>query len=90
MFRDQLVIDVHGHLSSPPQVRAYAYNLIALRNRPSKFDLSDEAVKPAMDRHLRMLDSHDIRRAVALAATGAMMHWSARFWSNPGRAPSTI
>jgi hypothetical protein len=87
MFRDQLVIDVHGHLSSPPHVRAYAYNLIALRNRPSKFELSDEAVKPAMDRHLKMLDSHEIDVQLLSPRPVAMMH---RFWSNPGRARSTI
>jgi predicted TIM-barrel fold metal-dependent hydrolase len=83
MFRDQLVIDVHGHLSSPPQVRAYAYNLIALRNRPSKFDLSDEAVKPAMDRHLRMLDSHDIDVQLLSPRPVAMMHWERPFLVEP-------
>ena len=90
MFRHQPVIDVHGHLSSPPQVRAYAYNLIALRNRPAKFDLSDESVKPAMERHLRMLDSHDIDVQLLSPRPVAMMHWGVPFWSNRGRAPSTI
>lgn len=83
MFRGQTVIDVHGHLSSPPQVRAYAYNLIALRNRPSRFDLSDEAVKPAMDRHLRLLDSHDIDVQLLSPRPVAMMHWERPFLVEP-------
>jgi len=83
MFHGHTVIDVHGHLSSPPQVRAYAYNLIALRNRPSRFDLSDEAVKPAMDRHLRMLDSHDIDVQLLSPRPVAMMHWERPFLVEP-------
>ena len=79
MFRGQTVIDVHGHLSSPPHVRAYAYNLIALRNRPAKFDLSDDAVKPAMDRHLRLLDSHDIDVQLLSPRPVGMMHWERPF-----------
>ena len=31
MFNGKPVIDCHGHMSTPPQFRAYAYNLIALR-----------------------------------------------------------
>lgn len=75
MFREHLVVDVHGHLSSPPHVRAFAYNLIALRNRPGKFELTDEQVKPAMDRHLRLLDSYGIDVQLLSPRPVGMMHW---------------
>ena len=32
MFNGKPVIDVHGHMSVPPQFRAFAYNLVALRS----------------------------------------------------------
>jgi predicted TIM-barrel fold metal-dependent hydrolase len=79
MFGDTTVIDVHGHISSPPQVRAFAYNLIALRNRSDNFTLSDDAVKPAMDRHLRMLDERGIDVQLLSPRPVAMMHWERPF-----------
>ena len=79
MFRGYPVIDVHGHLSSPPHVRAFAYNLIALRNRPDKFVLTDEQVKPAMDRHLRLLDAYDIDVQLLSPRPVGMMHWERPF-----------
>jgi len=36
------VIDVHGHMSSPPTVRAYAFNLSLVGNVDDKLSLTDD------------------------------------------------
>jgi predicted TIM-barrel fold metal-dependent hydrolase len=74
------VIDVHGHLSSPPQVRAYAYNLISLRS-PGDGDLQlpDEAVEAARRRHVRVLDERGIDIQLLSPRPAAMMHWERPF-----------
>src|SRR5579875_2006636 len=61
MYHGQKVIDVHGHMSTPPHFRAYAYNLVALRT-PSQDDLfiPDELMETALARHLKMLDENNI------------------------------
>jgi predicted TIM-barrel fold metal-dependent hydrolase len=69
------VIDVHGHLSSPPAVRAFAFNLTAFRNPGDRLTLSDADVRPAMDRHLRLLDARNIDLQLLSARPVAMMHW---------------
>jgi predicted TIM-barrel fold metal-dependent hydrolase len=75
-----LVIDVHGHLSSPPQVRAYAYNLISLRSPgDGDLELPDDAVDAARRRHLRVLDERGIDRQLLSPRPAAMMHWERPF-----------
>jgi predicted TIM-barrel fold metal-dependent hydrolase len=75
MYRERKVIDVHGHLSSPPAVRAFAFNLTAFRNPGDRLTLADEDVRPAMERHLRMLDARRIDLQLLSARPVAMMHW---------------
>jgi predicted TIM-barrel fold metal-dependent hydrolase len=77
---DVTVIDVHGHLSSPPQVRAYAYNLISLRSPgDGELELPDEAVDPARRRHLRVLDERGTDVQLLSPRPAAMMHWERPF-----------
>jgi predicted TIM-barrel fold metal-dependent hydrolase len=75
MFQGKLVIDVHGHMSTPPQFRAYAYNLIALRTPEGDLVLGQEQMKGPIDRHLRMLDSHNIDVQMISPRPVAMMQW---------------
>src|SRR5262249_49507000 len=76
MFEGQQVIDVHGHMSTPPHFRAFAYNLIALRT-PAEvdLDLSDQQLESAQGRHLRMLDERGIDVQLISPRPVAMMHW---------------
>jgi len=74
------VIDVHGHLSSPPQVRAYAYNLVSLRSPgDGELQLPDEAVAAARQRHVRVLDERGIDVQLLSPRPAAMMHWERPF-----------
>ena len=71
MYRGQPVLDVHGHMSTPPHFRAYAMNLIALRTAEGALEMSDELMRPALARHLRVMDERkiDVTLAVTRCAT---------------------
>ena len=79
MYKNHVVIDIHGHISTPPQFRAYAYNLIALRNPEEPLVITDEAMRPALDRHLRLLDAQGIDLQLLSPRPVAMMHWERPF-----------
>jgi predicted TIM-barrel fold metal-dependent hydrolase len=80
MYNGKAVIDIHGHMSTPPHFRAYAYNLLALRT-PSESSLSipEPAMKTALDRHLRMLDERNVDVQLVSPRPIAMMHWERPF-----------
>ena len=80
MYDGYKVVDVHGHMSTPPQFRAYAFNLIALRSPGAAgLEISDEAMEGALKRHLRMLDERGIDLQMISARPVAYMHWEAEF-----------
>jgi predicted TIM-barrel fold metal-dependent hydrolase len=79
MFNGKPVIDVHGHMSTPPQFRAFAYNMVALRTPGDELIISEAQMKPALDRHLRLLDSHNIDIQMISPRPVAMMHWERPF-----------
>ena len=75
MFHGKIVIDMHGHMSTPPQFRAFAYNLIALRTPGDELVLTEAQQKVPIERHLRMLDSHNIDVQLISPRPVAMMQW---------------
>jgi predicted TIM-barrel fold metal-dependent hydrolase len=76
MYQGIPVIDVHGHISTPPQFRAFAYNLIALRPPGmTRLKLKDEAFGPALQRHLRIMDERNIDVQLVSPRPIGMMHW---------------
>lgn len=80
MYNRQKVIDVHGHMSTPPHFRAYAYNLIALRSTgDGALEISDELMETALGRHLKMMDERNIDVQMISPRPVAMMHWEAAF-----------
>ena len=82
MYQGKLVIDTHGHISTPPHFRAYAYNLIALRTPGEDFQLPEAPMKTALDRHLRLLDERNIDVQLISPRPVAMMHWERAFLVN--------
>jgi len=75
MYDGVKVIDSHGHMSTPPEFRAFAYNMVSLRSPLGKLVMSAELQQPALDRHLRMLDLRDIDVQMISPRPVAMMHW---------------
>lgn len=75
MYNGKLVIDVHGHVSTPPHFRAHAYNLIALRTPGADLKIPAAATEAAVSRHLGMLDERNIDLQLISPRPVAMMHW---------------
>ena len=75
LYKGKTVIDVHGHLSTPPQFRAFAFNLVVIRDPNEQLALSAEAMKPAIERHLKMLDERGIDVQLLSPRPVAMIHW---------------
>jgi predicted TIM-barrel fold metal-dependent hydrolase len=79
-FDGYRVLDVHGHMSGPPQVRAFAYNLISLRSpEESELELEDAELESALERHLKVLDERRIDVQLISPRPVAMMHWERPF-----------
>src|SRR5581483_7186628 len=79
MYKGQPVIDIHGHMSTPPQFRAYAYNMVALRLSGSDWTMPDDLVESALGGDLKMLDERGIDRQMISPRPVAMMHWERPF-----------
>ncbi len=80
MYKGKQVIDVHGHISTPPHFRANAMNLIALRTPGTdRGPIPEAAMKQALDRHLRMLDERNVDIQLISPRPVAMLHWERTF-----------
>lgn len=80
MYNGEKVIDVHGHMSTPPHFRAYAYNLIALRSPgEGRLEISNELMETALKRHLNIMDERNIDIQMISPRPVAMMHWESLF-----------
>ncbi|RZS86609.1 amidohydrolase family protein [Pigmentiphaga kullae] len=79
MYKGKLVIDAHGHISTPPHFRAFAMNLMSLRT--TKYDLAipEAAMAAAQERHLSMMDERNIDVQLLSPRPVAMMHWERPF-----------
>jgi predicted TIM-barrel fold metal-dependent hydrolase len=75
MYNGKTVIDVHGHISTPPQFRAFAFNLVVIRDPNERLALSEDAMRPAIERHLRLLDERNIDVQLISPRPVAMLHW---------------
>lgn len=79
MYNGQKVIDIHGHMSTPPHFRAHAYNMVALRTADGELAISDELMQTALDRHLKGMDERAIDVQMISPRPVAMMHWERPF-----------
>ena len=53
-----MIIDIHAHVSAPPELYAFQANLLASRGaqRRSRLKLDDEKIEKALERHLKFLE----------------------------------
>jgi predicted TIM-barrel fold metal-dependent hydrolase len=76
MYNDYEVVDVHGHMMSPPQFRAYAYGIVSNRNfGENRLHIKDEAIGDIVKHHLSLLDERNIDVQFISPRPVAMMHW---------------
>lgn len=79
MFDGKKVIDVHGHMTTPPAFRGTIANWVSQNTGPSNHgafpEISDEAMANANKRHLDMLDDHSVDYQLISPRPIAMWHW---------------
>ncbi len=79
MYGGKKVIDVHGHMTTPPAFRGAIANWVSQNTGPSNHGqfptISDEQMDAAQKRHLDMLDDHNIDYQLISPRPIAMWHW---------------
>lgn len=78
MFNGEKVLDVHGHMTTPPEFRAHAANLVS-QNTPAKLEIPDERLDNAVQRHLKVMDERNIDVQLLSPRPIAMWHWMRPF-----------
>jgi predicted TIM-barrel fold metal-dependent hydrolase len=71
-----MVIDIHGHISAPPELYAYQANLLASRGsqRKSHLKVDDERVEKTLKSHLKFLDEFGIDVQLISPRPYTLMH----------------
>jgi len=81
MYNGHKVIDVHGHMTTPPQFRAFVANVVS-QNTPQsaeRLEISDELLDKAQARHLKLMDERNIDVQLLGPRPIAMWHWTRPF-----------
>ncbi len=78
MHNGYKVLDVHGHMSTPPEFRGHVANMVS-QNTPAKLDLPDERLETALQRHLKIMDERNIDVQIIGPRPIAMWHWMRPF-----------
>jgi len=76
MHNGQKVVDVHGHMTTPPQFRGHLAGMVAQNTAGwGKLDISDEMLEAAQARHLKVMDERNIDFQLLGPRPIAMWHW---------------
>lgn len=77
MFKGHRVLDVHGHLSRPPEYMAYAGMVLANNGAfpPNSFRVSDARLEESQARHLKELDGRQIDAQLLGPRPFSSFHW---------------
>ena len=78
MWNGMKVVDVHAHISSPPQVRAFSAGLMASRT-PGTMSIPDEMAEPAFQRHISDMDERLIDFQLVGPRPVAQWHWMPQY-----------
>ncbi len=72
-----MIIDIHGHISAPPELYAFQANLLASRGsqRRSRLKMDDERVQQALKPHLNFLDEFGIDLQLLSPRPYTLMHY---------------
>jgi predicted TIM-barrel fold metal-dependent hydrolase len=77
MYNGTTVIDIHGHMSTPPEFTVHSANLVNQRKLTagSKFSISDERLDMAQQQHLEFMNVRDIEYQLISPRPVHMWHW---------------
>ena len=81
MYNGQKVLDIHGHMTTPPDFRGYAANIVS-QNTPAKLEIPDDRLEGALKRHLQVMDERNIDVQLLGPRPIAMWHWMRPFLQN--------
>ena len=79
MYQNQKVIDVHGHMSTPPHFRGHLGGMISLNTPGRKLEMTDEQLANAQKSHLKGMDERKIDVQLIGPRPVAMWHWTRPF-----------
>jgi len=79
MFHNHKVIDVHGHMSTPPHFRAHFAGMVSLNTPGRKLEMTDEQLANAQKNHLKGMDERNIDIQLLGPRPVAMWHWTRPF-----------
>jgi predicted TIM-barrel fold metal-dependent hydrolase len=60
MYKNVKVLDVHGHVTTPPDFFAHAASIMAANGPDRKLSIPDELMEAAQQRHLKQLDDRQV------------------------------
>jgi predicted TIM-barrel fold metal-dependent hydrolase len=75
MYNGVKVIDVHGHLTTPPEFQAYSNSLLHLRKYDGKLVMTDESLAVTANRHIGVMDDRNIDFQLLSNRPVHMWHW---------------
>ena len=79
MYQNQKVIDVHGHMTTPPHFRGHLGGMISLNTPGRKLEMTDEQLANAQKSHLKGMDERKIDVQLIGPRPVAMWHWTRPF-----------
>lgn len=79
MYHGHPVVDVHGHMSTPPPFRQFLAEIVAQNTPGRKLDMTDEQLENAQKRHLKFMDDRNIDIQLIGPRPIAMWHWMRPF-----------
>ncbi len=83
MWKGQRTVDVHGHMTTPADYRAFAAGLTANRTpRTARLQISDDALEGALQRHLKKMDDGNIDYQLLGPRPVSMSHWESIYLQN--------
>ena len=74
MYKGVRVLDIHGHLSTPPIFFSHAYNL-QIGGPVAASPVPEDALEAMQQQHLKQLDERNIDYQLISPRPFAMMHW---------------
>lgn len=79
MYNGQKVVDVHGHMTTPPQFRQFLAETVAQNTPGRPLQMTDEQLENAQQRHLKFMDERNIDIQLIGPRPIAMWHWMRPF-----------
>lgn len=79
MYQGLKIIDVHGHMSTPPHFRAFFASLISMNTPSTNLPMTDEQLETAQKEHLKSMDERNVDVQLLGPRPPAMWHWTRPF-----------